>query len=140
VPSGEILQRHRDRASVWGYVQMLIVTSIVATGAGLRVAAYFIEGRAGITTLAAVLAVVVPVAVFLGFMYALSYYLVRRFYFFQAWLLIATAGVVAVTLVAALSDVDVARCLVILTLAPMVTVVGSELRAPEPPSPRCAHH
>ena len=39
VPSGEILQRHRDRAPVWGYVQMLIVTSIVATGAGLRVAA-----------------------------------------------------------------------------------------------------
>jgi low temperature requirement protein LtrA len=129
VPSGEILQRHRDRASVWGYVQMLIVTSIVATGAGLRVAAYFIEGRARITALAAVLAVVVPVAVFLGLMYALSYYLVRRFCFLQAWLLIATAVVVAATVVAALSGVDVARCLVILTLAPTVTVMGSELRA-----------
>src|ERR1700736_3864325 len=44
VPSGEILQRHRNRAPVWGYVQMLVVTSIVATGAGLRVAADFIEG------------------------------------------------------------------------------------------------
>src|SRR6202023_1771340 len=94
VPSGEILQRHRDRASVWGYVQMLIVTSIVATGAGLRVAAYFIEGGARITALAAVLAVVVPVGVFLGLMYALSYYLIRRFSFFQVWLLMATAGVV----------------------------------------------
>jgi hypothetical protein len=31
VPSGDILQRQRDRASVWGYVQMLIVTSLVAT-------------------------------------------------------------------------------------------------------------
>jgi low temperature requirement protein LtrA len=129
VPSGEILQRHRDRASVWGYVQMLIVTSIVATGAGLRVAACFIEGKARITALTAVLAVAVPVAVFLGLMYALSCYLVRRFCFFQAWLLIATPGVVAVTLVAALSGVDVARCLVILTLAPTVTVIGSELRA-----------
>jgi hypothetical protein len=126
VPSGDILQRHRDRASVWGYVQMLIVTSIVATGAGLRVAAYFIEGKAGITALATVLAVVVPVVVFLGLMSALSYYLVRRFKVFHAWLLIATASIVTVTLVAALSGLDVARCLVILMLAPAVTVAGSE--------------
>jgi len=135
VPSGEILQRHRDRAPVWGYVQMLIVTSIVATGAGLRVAADFIEGRATITAVAAVLAVAVPVGVFLGLMYALSYYLVRRSYVFQTWSLIATAGVVAVTLVAALSGVDVAKCLVILMLAPTVTVVGSEVRVAETPSP-----
>ena len=128
VPSGEILERHRDRAPVWGYVQMLVVTSIVATGAGLRVAADFIEGRATINALATVLAVVVPVAVFLGLMYVLSYYLVRRFFLFQAWLLIATAGIVAVTLIAALSGADVARCLVILMLAPAVTVVGSEVR------------
>ena len=126
VPSGEILERHRDRASVWGYVQMLIVTSIVATGAGLRVAAYVIDGKARITAVAAVLAVAVPVGVFLGLMYALSWYLVRRFYVVQAWLLIATGGVMAVTLVAALSGVDVARSLVILMLAPTVTVVGSE--------------
>jgi len=78
VPAGEVLQRHRDRASVWGYGQMLVVTSIVATGAGLRVAAYVIEGGAKITVLAAVLGVVVPVGVFLGLMYALTYYLVRR--------------------------------------------------------------
>jgi hypothetical protein len=51
------------------------------------------------------------------------------------WLLIATAGVMAATLVSALSGVDVARCLVILTLAPAVTVVGSEVRAAETSSP-----
>jgi hypothetical protein len=132
LPSGEILQRHRDRAPVWGYVQMLIVTSIVATGAGLRVAADFIDGKARITALATVLAVVVPVAIFLGLMYLLSYYLVRRFIVFQAWLLIASTGIVAVTLVAAVSGLDVARCLVILVLAPTVTVVGSEIRALPP--------
>jgi hypothetical protein len=67
-------------------------------------------------------------------MYALSYYLVRRFYFFQAWLLIATAGVIAVTLIAALSGVDVAQCLLILVLAPAVTVVGSKALVAEMPS------
>ena len=50
------------------------------------------------------------------------------FYVFQAWWLIATGGVMAVTLVAALSGVDVARCLVILMLAPTITIVGSEVR------------
>jgi hypothetical protein len=39
-----------------------------------------------------------------------------------------------VSLVAALSGVDVARCLVILMLAPTVTVVGSEVRVAETPS------
>jgi low temperature requirement protein LtrA len=125
VPSGKILERHRDRAPVWGYVQMLVVTSIVATGAGLRVAASFIEGRAGIGAFPAVLAVVIPVGVFLGLMCALSYYLVRHFKIFHAWLLIATAAVLAVTVVSALSGVDVAKCLVILMLAPAITVVGS---------------
>src|SRR5216684_552393 len=95
----------------------------------LGVASDVIEGRATITAVAAVLAVAVPVGVFLGVMYALSYYLVRRFYVFQTWSLIATGGVVAVTLVAALSGVDVARCLVILMLAPTATVVGAEVRA-----------
>jgi low temperature requirement protein LtrA len=79
VPSGDILERHRDRIRVWSYLQILIVTCIVATGGGLRVAAYFIEGRARITALAAALAVVVPVGVFLGLVYALSHYLLRRF-------------------------------------------------------------
>jgi hypothetical protein len=65
----------------------------------------------------------------------LSYYLVRRFYLFQAWLLVGTAGIVAVTLVAALSGVDVARCLIILMLAPAVTVVGSEAWITEMRSP-----
>jgi low temperature requirement protein LtrA len=135
VPSGDILQRHRNRAFGWGYIQMLIVTCIVATGAGLRVAAFFIEGRARIPAVAVVLAVAVPVGAFLGLMYALSYYLVRRTYFFKTWLLIATAGVFALTLVAALSGVNVARCLVILMLAPAVMVVGSEVRVAETPSP-----
>jgi low temperature requirement protein LtrA len=72
VPSGEILRRQRDRARVWGYIQVLIVISIVATGAGLHLAAYFIEGTARITALVAVFGVAVPVAAFLGLMSTLS--------------------------------------------------------------------
>lgn len=127
VPSGDILRRHRDRAPVWGYLQMLIVTSIVATGAGLHVAALFIEQKAQVTAIGAVLAVAVPVVGFLGLLHALSFYLVRRFHALDAWLLIASGGVAVAAVIAAAAGVSVAACLVILTLAPTVTVVAYEV-------------
>src|SRR5688572_24908247 len=101
LPSAPILHAHRDRAFVWGYSQLLLVTAIVATGAGLHVAAYFIEHKAHISPLATVLTVAIPVGAFLGLIYALYYYLVRRFDSFHLWLLIATAAVVAVAVIAA---------------------------------------
>jgi low temperature requirement protein LtrA len=127
LPSAAILETHRNRAFVWGVGQILIVTAIVATGGGLHVAAYFIEHHTQISPLATVLSVALPVAAFLGLTYALYYYLVRRFKAFQLWLLIGTAAVVAVTVTAAWSGVSMARCLVVLALAPAVTVVGYEV-------------
>jgi low temperature requirement protein LtrA len=128
LPSAPVLHAHRDRSFVWGYSQMLIVTAIVATGAGLHVAANFIEHTAHISALATVLTVAIPVSVFLGLIYALYYYLVQRFDPFHVTLLGASAGVIAGAIVAALSGVSMAWCLVILMLAPAVTVVGYEMR------------
>ena len=128
LPSAQVLHAHRNRSFVWGYGQMIIVAAIVATGAGLHVAAYFIEHKAHIGPLATVLAVAIPVGVFLGSIYALYYYLVRRFDPFHVWLLSGTAAVVALAVVAALAGVDMAICLVILMFAPVVTVVGYEVR------------
>jgi low temperature requirement protein LtrA len=128
LPSAPVLHAHRDRSFVWGYSQMLIVTAIVATGAGLHVAANFIEHTAHISALATVLTVAIPVSVFLGLIYALYYYLVQRVDPFHVTLLGASAGVIAGTIVAALSGVSMAWCLVILMLAPAVTVVGDEMR------------
>jgi hypothetical protein len=128
LPSAPVLHAHRDRAFGWGYGQMLIVTAIVATGAGLHVAAYFIEHKAHISALATVLTVAVPVSGFLGLIYLLYYYLVRRFDPFHLTLLGATAGVVAAAVISALSGISMAMCLVILTFAPAVTVAGYETR------------
>jgi len=127
LPSARILEAHRNRAFVWGVGQILIVIAIVATGAGLHVAAYFIEHQTQISPLATVLSVALPVGAFLGLTYALYYFLVRRFKAFQLWLLLWTAAVVAVTVTAALSGVSIATCLVVLALAPAVTVVGYEV-------------
>jgi low temperature requirement protein LtrA len=127
LPSARILHAHRDRAFVWGYGQMVIVTAIVATGAGLHVAAYFIEHKAHIGALATVLTVAIPVSIFLGSIYALYTYLVGRFDPFHAWLLVGTGAAVSVAVVAALASVDMAICLVILMFAPAVTVIGYEV-------------
>lgn len=127
LPSAPILHAHRNRAFIWGYGQMLIVTAIVATGAGLHVAAYFIEHKAHIGSLATLLAAAIPVGVFLAAIYALYYYLVRRFDPLHIWLVLATAAVVALAILAALAGVDMAVCLVILMLAPAVTIVGYEM-------------
>ena len=127
LPSAPMLHAHRDRSFVWGCAQLVLVTAIVATGAGLHVAAYFIEHQAHVGPLATVLTVAIPVCVFLGLIYALYFYLVRRFDPFHISLLSATAAVAALALVAAVNRVDMAVCLVILMCAPIVTVIGYEI-------------
>jgi low temperature requirement protein LtrA len=127
LPSAQILHAHRNRAFVWGYGQVVIVTSIVATGAGLHVAAYFLEHKAHIGAPATVLSVAIPVGIFLGSIYALYTYLVGRFDPFHAWLLIGTAGVVALAIIGAFAGIDMAICLVILMFAPAITVIGYEV-------------
>ena len=126
IPAAEVLERHRDRVFVWGYGQMLVVTAIVATGAGLHVSAYFIEHKAVIGPLPTLLSVAIPVAVYIGLNYATYYYLVRRYNRFDLWLVAAIAVVLIATVVAARSGVDVAKCLIILMLAPAIIVIGYE--------------
>jgi len=68
------------------------------------------------------------VGLYLGLIYATYYYLVRRFDTLHLWLLGGTAAVVVLAVAAALSGVSMALCLVILMLAPAVTVAGYEIR------------
>jgi low temperature requirement protein LtrA len=128
LPSAQVLHAHRNRSFVWGYSQIIVIVAIVATGAGLHVAAYFIEHKAHIGAVATVLSVAVPLGVFLGSIYALYYYLVRCFDLLHAWLLSGTVAVLALAVIAALIGVNMATCLIILMFAPVVTVVGYEMR------------
>jgi uncharacterized membrane protein (UPF0136 family) len=128
LPSAQVLHAHRNRSFVWGYSQIIVIVAIVATGAGLHVAAYFIEHKAHIGAVATVLSVAVPLGVFLGSIYALYYYLVRRFDLLHAWLLSGTVAGLALAVIAALIGVNMATCLIILMFAPVVTVVGYEMR------------
>jgi low temperature requirement protein LtrA len=126
VPSGDLLHAHRERSFAWGYGHMVIFGSIAATGAGLHVAAYFIADEAHIGATATVLTVAVPVALFLLAVYALFTWLVRTPDPFHLSLLAATAAVSVLAVALAASGLAMAWCLVVLMLAPWVTVVGFE--------------
>ncbi len=127
LPSAPVLHVHREKAFVWGYTQIVLITAIVATGAGLHVAATFIEQQARISALATLLTVAVPVAIYIALVYWLYAHLVGRFDPFHRWLLGGTAAVLVGAIAAAVSGLSMPLCLMLLTLAPVVTVVGYEL-------------
>jgi low temperature requirement protein LtrA len=127
LPSAAVIHAHRDRSFGWGYGQIVIIASIVATGAGLHVAAYFIENKSHAGAVATLLCTAIPVALFLGSIYALYAYLVRRFEALHVVLLTLTAAVIAGAIVAVANGADMAVGLVLLTLAPAVTVIGYEV-------------
>ncbi len=131
LPAGEVLHVHRERSFVFGYGQMITISAIVATGAGLHVAAYFIEHASKVGPVATVLSVVIPVIIFLGSIYALYGYLVGEFDRFFILLLSGTLVVVASAIAAAALGLSMPLCLIILMLAPIVTIIGYETRGHE---------
>ncbi len=126
LPSAEVLHRHRDRSFVWGYGQMILVAAIVATGAGLHAAAYLIEGKSKAGSLATALYVIVPFSIFLIGTYLLYSYLARGFDKLHGWLIGGTCLVIGAALAAVLMGASMPACLLILTLAPAVSIIGYE--------------
>jgi hypothetical protein len=55
---------HRERPFAYGYLHIVVFGSIVATGAGLHAAAYSIEHHTKLGSVATVLSVAIPVAVY----------------------------------------------------------------------------
>jgi low temperature requirement protein LtrA len=125
-PSAEVLQVHRERVFGWAYGHILIFGAIAATGAGLHVAASYIAHEAHITATETVLAVVIPVAIFVLTDFALYTLLLRVGDPFHIGLLVGTAAALALPVILAAQGVSMAVCLVVLTAAPLVSVVGYE--------------
>jgi len=127
VPSGHVLHAHRDRCFVWGYGHMVTFAAIAATGAGLHVAGLYIEHKAHIGAVATMLTVAVPVGIYVLTIFGLYTYLVREGDPFHLWLLAGTLAVLALSVGLAAGGVRMTVCLVVLTLAPVVTIIGYEM-------------
>ena len=126
IPWADILHHHRERSFIWGYGHMLIYSGIAATGAGLHVAQYYLEDHSQLDITGTVLAVMVPVAVFLGMLYLLYAVSMRATDPFHLILLAGTAAVLVASVVLAGQGLSLAWCLVVVALAPLVTIVGYE--------------
>jgi len=126
LPSGPILERRRERSFVWGYGHIVLFGALVAVGAGLHVAAYYVEHHSVLDTTGTVLAVAVPVSLYNASIYALHYQLGRIFDPFHLLLLGGTAVVVGAAVTIAVAGTTMVWCLAVLALAPWVTVVGFE--------------
>ena len=126
LPWAEPLVRYRERGFPFGYGHLLIFGALAAMGAGLHVAAYSLESKAKIGATATVLSVAIPVAIYVAVLYALYSVLMRVRDPFHLGLIAGTGAILVLSIVLAAAGVNVPLCLVVLALAPVVTVVGYE--------------
>ncbi|MCT7660548.1 low temperature requirement protein A [Mycobacterium deserti] len=127
VPQAELLHAHRERSFWFGYLPIVMFGAIVATGAGLHTAAYYIEHHSKLGSVGTVLSVAVPVGIYIVSLYVLYTAIVRRVERFHLMLIAVTAVVLVVAVLLANAGFSMANCLLVVTLAPMVTVIGYEL-------------
>ena len=127
VPQADVLHAHPERSFWFGYLPIITLGAIVATGAGLHAAAYYIEHQSKLSSVQTVLTVALPVAAYIASIYLLYMVLVRTVDAFHLLLIALTAAVLAGAVWLADAGVSMANCLLVVTLAPMVSVVGFEM-------------
>ena len=127
VPQADVLHAHPERSFWFGYLPIITLGAIVATGAGLHAAAYYIEHQSKLSSVQTVLTVALPVAAYIASIYLLYVVLVRTVDAFHLLLIALTAAVLAGAVWLADAGVSMANCLLVVTLAPMVSVVGFEM-------------
>ncbi len=129
VPSAELLHAHRESSFWFGYLAILLFGAIVATGAGLHVEAYYLEEHSELGSVATVLAVALPVGVFIGVVYLLHSLLLRSVPVMHLVLAGLAATVLAGAVLLAAAGVSTSVCLLVVAAAPVVAVIGDELIA-----------
>ncbi|MCF6389526.1 low temperature requirement protein A [Mycobacterium sp. MBM] len=126
VPSAELLHAHRETSFWFGYVAIVLFGAIVGTGAGLHVAAYYLEEHSVLSSQATVLSVAIPVGAYIAVIYLLHALLLRSVNAVHLVLAVLTFAVLVGSVVLALSGMSMALCLLVASAAPMVAVIGDE--------------
>lgn len=117
---------HRGAAAGWGLGHFLLFGSVAATGAGLHVAAYYLEGAAHLGPTESVLTVAIPVTIYVLTLYAIYWTFLHQHDTFHLLLLVGTAAVIGLAVICAELGASTPYCLVIVMLAPAITVIGFE--------------
>ena len=125
LPSGEVLGRRRTIGFRWGYGHIAVFMAIAGTGAGLHVAAYYLEGESKIGPVGVVLATAVPVAVF-GLCLAALYAVLVGLDPAALRNGLAALALLALAVALAAAGVGVPWCLLVVMLAPVPTIISDE--------------
>ncbi|WP_432029026.1 low temperature requirement protein A [Streptomyces sp. 1222.5] len=126
VPFGDLLVHRRSRGYVFGYGHIPVFLGIAGAGAGLHVAGLHLEHHAEIGGVAVILSLALPVGLFLLMVYLLHTLLLSATDRFHLLLISLTLGVLAGAVLLAAAGAPTAVCLLVVMLAPFVTVVGYE--------------
>jgi low temperature requirement protein LtrA len=126
VPAAHLLHAHRERSIGYGYLHIAVFGSIVATGAGLHVAADFIEHQSALTSAATAVAVAVPVGVYVGSVFGTYLLLTRAWDGFYGAVVLTTLAVLGSAIGLASAGISTPLCLLVVTAAPAVVVCGFE--------------
>ena len=133
LPFGEALALQHEKGTRFGVGHIALYGSIAAVGAGLHVAAYFVEQENGTTIglLGTVLSVAVPMAACLGVAFWLAHQLLPGRDRLHTALLGASALVIGAGVFVAAAGAPLSTCLLVLMIVPWITVVGYETRGHE---------
>jgi low temperature requirement protein LtrA len=126
IPAGELLHAHRQTSFRFGYLHIAVYGSIVATGAGLHAAAYYIEHHSELGSVATVATVAIPVGVFIAAVFLIYALLVGAWDILHVLLLALSWAVLVAAVLLADEGLSMAMSLLLVMLAPVVTVVGYE--------------
>ena len=129
-PFGEILVHRRQRGYLFGYGHIPLFIGVAGAGAGLHVAGLQLEHHSEIGDLAVVLSLAVPVGLYLLMVYLLHTLLLSAADRFHLLLICLTLAVLAAAAAMSAAGVPIAICLLVVMLAPFVTVLGYEAIGP----------
>ena len=127
LPAGRALHLRRHRSFLFGYSHISVFAAIAATGAGLHVAAYYIDHEAHISAAAAVASIAIPVALFkasLTWLYSMMMGADRAVIAVAAGVISALAASVGL----AAAGMSVPACLMVIVLALAAPIVIDERR------------
>ena len=125
LPAGEVLHRRRRLGFLWGYGHLFVFAAIAALGAGLHVAALYIEDEAHISATAVMLTMAIPVALY----FVTVMVLVASLIGLHPGAAVTTAlklGCTALAVALAAGGVRLAVCVLVLALAPAISVIANE--------------
>lgn len=126
LPAGDVLHARRERSFAWGYGNLILFAAIAGMGAGLDVAALFIEHKAHIGAATVVSALAIPVTVYMAGVYRMYSHLLDERYPLPAWAMGTTFVLLFTAPLLAASGVSMAMCLLVVMLAPAISVLGYE--------------